>query len=226
MINAVALSCVWYVASLVHMPAWVLKELNTLAFNFFWNGKRDFVACSVVVRPTLFGGFSVVSVKFKVLSLVAQWVKHFASSPSTWCAFMTYWFYSSFNTAPIDVFSQPFDFDPGVLPHFYESLILAWRSLDGSFSVARSSLVMGSLSPHCLTPAIGMLTKSCYQYLLFQNLRSPHCVSKFLPTFGVLYWSTTWRELFFFDTDRQVIDLSWKVAHRFFILLSFSFIWL
>ena len=99
------------------------------------------------------------------------------------------------------------------MPRFYESLILAWRSLDGSFSTVRSSLVMGSSSPHSLTPVLGMTTKSCYQFLLSENLRSPHCVTKFLPTFGVLYWSTTWRELQFFDTDRYVIDLSWKIAH-------------
>lgn len=212
-INALALSRVWYVASLIHMPAWVLKELNTLAFNFFWKGKRDLVSRSVVVQPSLLGGFSVVSVKFKVWSLVAQWIKRFASSPSSWSAFMTYWFSSCFNATPVDVFSRPLDFDPRVLPRFYQSLILAWRSLDGSFSAGRSSLVMGSSSPHFLTPASGMTTKSCYQYLLSENLATPHCVVKFLPTFGVLYWSTTWRELFFFDTDRQVIDLSWKIAH-------------
>ena len=72
---------------------------------------------------------------------------------------------------------------------------------------------MGSSSPHSLTPATGTTTKSCYLYLLSENLRPPHCVTKFLPTFGVLYWSTTWRELFSFNTDRQVIDLSWKIAH-------------
>ena len=38
-INALALSRVWYVASLVHMPEWVLKELNTLVYKFFWKGK-------------------------------------------------------------------------------------------------------------------------------------------------------------------------------------------
>lgn len=42
---------------------------------------------------------------------------------------------------------------------------------------------------------------------------SPHCGEKFLPTFGVLHWSTTWRSLSFFDMDRQVIDLNWKIAH-------------
>ena len=34
-INALALSRVWYVASLIHMPSWVLKELSSLAFSFF-----------------------------------------------------------------------------------------------------------------------------------------------------------------------------------------------
>ena len=35
----------------------------------------------------------------------------------------------------------------------------------------------------------------------------------FFPLFGSLYWFTTWRQLFHFDLDRPVIDLSWKVAH-------------
>ena len=161
-------------ASLVHVPAWVLKELNTLAFSFFWRGKRDLVSRAVVAQPTLFGGFSVVSVKFKVWSLVAQWIKRFASSPSSWSALMTHWFRSHFNATPADVFSRPYDFDPGVLPRFYESLILAWRSLDGSFSAALFSLVMGSSSPHSLTPPTGMTTKSCYLYQLSENLRPPH----------------------------------------------------
>ena len=34
-VNALALSRVWYVASLVDMPPWVLKELSSLALCFF-----------------------------------------------------------------------------------------------------------------------------------------------------------------------------------------------
>ena len=34
-INALALSRVWYVASLIHVPRWVGTELNTLIFKFF-----------------------------------------------------------------------------------------------------------------------------------------------------------------------------------------------
>ena len=34
-INALALSRVWYVASLIHMPHWVLRELFIPVFSFF-----------------------------------------------------------------------------------------------------------------------------------------------------------------------------------------------
>lgn len=39
-INALALSHIWYVASLVHMLAWVLGQLNKLVIIFFWKGKK------------------------------------------------------------------------------------------------------------------------------------------------------------------------------------------
>ena len=71
-INVLALARIWYVASLIHMPLWVLKELNSLVFHFFWRGKRELVARSSVVQPPLFGGFAVIDVKLKVQSLVVQ----------------------------------------------------------------------------------------------------------------------------------------------------------
>ena len=212
-INALALSRIWYVASLIHMPPWILIELSTLVFFFLWSGKRDLVSRSVVIQLSLLGGFSVVDVEFKVWSLLSQWVKRFASSPSGWVDFMSFWFKSCFDSSPFEVFSDPFSFSPSCLPPFYKSLLIAWRALDGSFSVSRRSLVFGSLCPHFCSPVSSMSTKSCYLYLLSENVVQPHCVMKFASTFGVLYWSTTWRSLFFFDLDRQVIDLNWKIAH-------------
>ena len=212
-INALALSRVWYVASLVHMPAWVEKELSRLVFSFFWSGKRELVSRATVVQPHLFGGFSVVNVKFKVFSLLGQWVKRFASSPSGWSSFMSFWFLSSFGVPLATVLSRPFSFDPGALPPFYSSLLFAWRHLNGSFSSSLNSLAVGVGSPLVCTPVAGVSTKSCYLYLLSENMVQPHCVDKFSFTFGPLDWPATWRSLSFFDVDRHVIDLNWKVAH-------------
>ena len=61
--DALALSRVWYVASLIHMPGWVHSELSRLILKFFWKGKPDLVARVVVTQPTAAGGFSVVDIK-------------------------------------------------------------------------------------------------------------------------------------------------------------------
>ena len=194
------------------MPAWVLKELSSLVFSFFWSGKRELVARTSVVQCPLFGGFSVVDIKLKVCSLLGQWVRRFVSSPSGWVTFMSYWFNYKFEASPLDVLSDPYSYHPGFLPPFYNSFLQAWCSLDGAFSVSRNSLVYGSSSSHVCSPVSAMSTKVCYQYLLSENMVLPHCVEKFAPTFGRLYWLTTWRSLSFFDLDHQVTHLSWKIA--------------
>ena len=43
--------------------------------------------------------------------------------------------------------------------------------------------------------------------------RPPHCVEKFRPQYGDLYWPSNWSQLFSFNVDRLVIDVSWNVAH-------------
>ena len=212
-INALALSRVWYVASLVPMPAWVLGALSKLVFDFFWKGKRDLVARSVTVQHLSVGGFSVVDVKLKVQSLLVQWVRRFELSTSTWSCFLHFWFFSLYNSPPYDVFSRPFAFSPFGLPSFYRSLLLAWRAVGGSFSASRSALVMASSDPHMFSLASSMSAKSAYLYLLSVEFVPPHCESKFFPVFGPLYWSSTWRQLHFCGIDRPVIDLSWQISH-------------
>ena len=137
-INALALSRIWYVASLVHMPPWVLRMLNSLIFDFFWKTKCELVSRAVVVQR---------------------------------------------------------------------------RSLDGSFDDRLSSLVFASKDPHARRVVADLSSKIGYLFLLDENYAVPHCVEKFRPTFGALYWPSTWRQLHFANFDRSVLDFSWKVAH-------------
>ena len=98
----------------------------------------------MVIQPPLLGGFSVIDVKFKVWALLGKWVRRFASTPSGWVSFMSFWFKSAFDASPAEVFSDPFSFDSSILPPFYRSLLIAWQGLDGPFSASRRSLVFGS----------------------------------------------------------------------------------
>ena len=83
--------------------------------------------------------------------------------------------------------------------------------MDGSYSAARSFLVMAS--GHTFATVSGMSAKSCYVYLLSECYSPLHCVLKFSQRFGDLYWTTTWHKPSLFSIDRPVIDLSWKIAH-------------
>lgn len=208
-INALALSRIWYIASLIHMPSWVLRELNSLVCKFFWKGKPDLVSRAVVVQPNCCGGFSVVDVNLKVSALLVQWIRRFASSPNSWVSFLVYWFNLRLGLSPVQVFANPPVFDVN-LPPFYVSLLHAWRLVAGSASPA-SVLYVGRGVVCAQVSAI--TTKSTYLMLLADHAVSPHCEEKFFPVFGALYWPSTWRQLFLFDIDRTVIDLSWKIAH-------------
>ena len=140
----------------------------------------------------------------KVMALHVQWVRRFVSSPSSWVSFMVFWFSSRLAAPPHLVFSAPLCFSPDSLPP-----LTAWWACKGSLTA--SSLGIGSGIDFC--PVSAMSTKSAYLFLLSQNAVSPHCEEKFFPLFGSLYWSCTWRQLFFFDLDHPVIDLCWKVLH-------------
>ena len=126
---------------------------------------------------------------------------------------MSFCFDLCFSVTPPDVFSALYSFRLGDLPPSYKSLVVAWRELGGAFSTYWSSLIFWSADSLFCVPACSMTAKSCYLFLLSERLADPRCVEKFAPVFGALYWSTTWRCLAFFDLDRQVIYLNWKIAH-------------
>ena len=210
-INALALSRIWYVASLVFFPPWARAELNTLIFGFFWSGKRDLVARKVLVHPPSSGGFSVVSIDSKVKSLLVQWVKRLSVSPNGWVYLLKYWLLDRFDATPADVFSNPHGFLASRLPPFYSSVLESWTAIGGSSSAA--GLVLGVGAPGGSLVVSSITCKICYNLLLSLNPAQPHCIQKFAPSFGALDWPTTWKSLNFMPLDRKVRDLSWKVAH-------------
>ena len=120
--------------------------------------------------------------------------------------FLCFYFWDRLGASPLDVLSRPADFDSSPLPPFYCSFLSAWRAADGGFSARHGSLSIGCCSGLTISPASAISTRSAYTFLLSENISSPHCLVKFVPIFGSLYWSCTWRQLFLFDMDRPVIE--------------------
>ena len=211
-INALALARFWYVASLIHVPDWVYADLNKLVFKFFWGGKRDLVARVVVTQPPTAGGFGVVDSRLKVSSLLIQWMRRLVVSRNSWASFLTH-YVMQLGFSLEDVLSYPLAFDFSSFPPFYRSLLTAWRLVDGAWCSPHASFVIASSPPLHVAPVYEISAQSVYRFLLSENRTSPHCVLKFFPSFGRLYWPSTWNQLYFLPIDRPVLDLSWKVAH-------------
>ena len=91
-------------------PPWCLclfgciKSRALWFFDFFWCGKRDLVARDVLCHPLDSGGFSVVSIKFKVQALLVQWVKRSLVCPNGWVYLLTYRFCDRFDATLFEVF--------------------------------------------------------------------------------------------------------------------------
>ena len=117
----------------------------------------------------------------------------------------------------IDVLSRHSSLDLSHLPPFYNSVLAAWLKVNGGLSNRSDTLVICASGGLFQQNVSSVSTKLVYSYLLSAAHVTPQCVAKFFPQFGPLYWSCTWRQLFFFDLDRQVIDLAWKVTHGVFL---------
>ena len=89
--------------------------------------------------------------------------------------------------SPSVVFSAPASFSLDALPPFYRSLVSAWRACNG---FSQSSSLGINPSPN-FRPAVSLSAKSVYSSLLSVNVTTPHCVVKFSPLFGPLYWPAT-----------------------------------
>ena len=141
------------------------------------------VARDVFHDSTIQGGFGVVSVRYKVHAILAQWVRRYATAPNAWAYMMTFWLFDRFGVYPQTVLAtlSLLLMVPSGLPAFYRALLRAWTTLHGSLSQA--GLIVGSADTTSLR-ADSLTCKSCYQLLLSLNPAQPHCVVKFRSNYG------------------------------------------
>ena len=175
----------------------------------------------VVHHSTLQRSLGVVSVRYKVHALLAQWVRRYATAPNALAPMMTFWLFDRFGVDPQTVRATPslFLLVASGLRAFYRAPLRAWTALHVSLSQA--GLIVGSADTTILR-ADSLTCKSCYHLLLSLNPAQPHCVVKFRSNYGGLDWDSTWKILFFMPLDRKPIDLCSKVAHAVFVHCSQS----
>ena len=62
-INALALSPLIYLASVIHVPDQVIKEVKNIIVNFIWDGKPAKIAYDVLIQQLQDGGLKLVDME-------------------------------------------------------------------------------------------------------------------------------------------------------------------
>ncbi len=65
-INTIALSSLLYLASVIHVPSVVFKEVKYFVVDFIWEGKTSRIAYDVLIQQTEEGSLKLVDFKDKV----------------------------------------------------------------------------------------------------------------------------------------------------------------
>ncbi len=67
--NVSALSTLQYLASVIHVPNQVIKEIKDIVVDFIWDSKPANIAYSVMIQDVKYGGLKLHDFETKIKSL-------------------------------------------------------------------------------------------------------------------------------------------------------------
>ena len=76
-IKALALSKFQYLASLVTIPDHVIKQVNTIIYDFIWNGKTDKVKRNLVEQEFKNWGYKIINFTDIITASSIMWVQKY-----------------------------------------------------------------------------------------------------------------------------------------------------
>ena len=125
-IKTFALSQILYVATVLHVPEETVKEIESLSYQFLWNGSQHKVKKRVVIQDYQFGGCKMVDCEemFKVQKI--KWIqKYFVEKEKYWKLTMR----ELIGKQNLNVFlSSNFTIPPNISP-FYTDLLKYWKEI-------------------------------------------------------------------------------------------------
>jgi hypothetical protein len=128
-IKSLALSKFSLVASLVKTPDSYRKEVNSLLYEFLWNGKTDKIKRNLIKQDLDKGGIKMIDFDDVILSSQTLWIKRYLDNfPRDWKVT----FESFCNVANLSLCLRNnycvSEFPPNV-PAYYKESLIAWKSI-------------------------------------------------------------------------------------------------
>ena len=151
-----------------------------MVWNFFWSGKRDLVARTMVSLPKGQGGFGVINLRENADSFALQWVKcFFAPFEGKWKVFFTHFYMSAFDVQLHNaLLSEQYCQQVKQLPDFYKTIHRVWRTLGGG--VANGDVLSLNASSDVPLDLNQISSRNTYALLQARNNKELHCIQKYL----------------------------------------------
>ena len=125
-INTLAITPLLYVASVIHTPEKVFKEVKDLIVEFMWNGKGKKIAYDVLIQTVEEGGLKLVDFESKVKTLKISWIKRMVTdNMQNWKAAPS----SFLNTTNFGLYFMCNQGKKEITPKFYQDIHNYWSEL-------------------------------------------------------------------------------------------------
>ena len=131
-INNLALPQLLYVASVIHTPDRVFKEVKNAVCDFIWDNNNEAknrktkIAYNVLIQPIEKGGLKLTDFESKVKSLKAVWVKRFISDQSSCKSIAAAKHF--FSTSDLNTFFQSNICQMNLPSLFYQDIFNSWMN--------------------------------------------------------------------------------------------------
>ena len=126
-INSLALPKILYLASVIHTPNNVIKELQSLVLDFLWDGKPPKIAYKTLIHPIERGGLKLCDVESKIMSVKVSWVKRLVTKDGSRWKTAPSMFYKTNDLNFFFKCNQAFE--TNLQPKFYAEIVQAWGAI-------------------------------------------------------------------------------------------------
>ena len=75
-VKSLAVSKFMYLASLIHIPQDIIKEINSIIYEFIWNGKTHKVKRKIFEQDFNKGGYKMIDFESAIKASKVMWIKN------------------------------------------------------------------------------------------------------------------------------------------------------
>lgn len=199
LINALALSKLWYVSSIDSLSNYWKGRFEKVVFSFLWNHGHEWLARNTLCLGKMEGGVAMVDISLKVKAFLLKHVFHLIikfseESPPPWVYFARYWMGIKLRNYNPSLFSNKVP-NSIILTPFYQA---CWQAFQ-EFCFVQPNLVADRLS-----------VKNIYRILIL-SLKPPPRVTKLFP---LVQFRPVWRTIQIKSLSPAEKDLNFYCAHN------------